>query len=128
MTAGKGALVLIKVGDGAIPETFHTIGGLRTSHMLLDNQSLDTSNIESGAWRQLLGNAGIRLLRISGSGVFTDSTSEEAVRQYALAGSVKNYRFVFANGDYITGPFQVIAYERSGHHDSEEAYSLMLES
>lgn len=32
MPAQKGALVLIKVGNGGGPETFTTIGGMRTSH------------------------------------------------------------------------------------------------
>lgn len=128
MTAQEGALVLIKVGDGGEPESFATIGGLRTSAMGLRNQSLDRTNIESGAWRQLLGSAGIGAMTISGSGMFTDAASEALVRGYAFAASVNSYRFVFANGDSVTGPFQVVTYERSGNHDGEETYALTLES
>lgn len=128
MTAQKGSLVLIKVGNGGDPEVFTTIGGLRVSSMVLGNQMLDATNTESGAWRQLLGGAGIRSLQISGGGMFTDAASEEIVRGYAFASTVNNYRFVFANGDYVTGPFQITAYERSGDHENEEVYSLALES
>ena len=128
MTAQKGPLVLIKVGNGASPEVFTTVGGLRTSGMQLGNHVLDATNIESGAWRQLLGSAGILSLNISGSGLFTDAASEEAVRGFAFAGSLNNYRFIFANGDYVTGPFMVTSYDRSGNYDAEEIYSMTLES
>lgn len=128
MPAQKGALVLIKVGNGGGPETFATLGGLRTSRMILNSQSLDATNMESGAWRQLLANAGIRSVSISGTGIFTDVASEETLRGYAFAHSANNYQFIFASGDYLTGPFQVTRYERSGNHDEEETYALTLES
>ena len=96
--------------------------------MVLNNQLLDNSNLESGNWRQYMSEAGIRSLLISGSGVFTDSASEELFRTYAFGAATRNYQFCFANGDYVTGPFQVSAYERSGNHDGAEVYALTLES
>lgn len=128
MAAQKGSLVLIKVGNGGGPETFTTIGGLRTSKLVLNNQVVDTTNKDSGAWRQLLSGAGIRSMSISGSGVFTDSAAEETVRGYAFSNSINNYKFFFANGNTVTGAFQVTSYERAGNHDGEETYSLTLES
>src|SRR5580693_7449103 len=88
MTAQQGALVLIKAGNGGSPEIFTTIGGLRTSSMTLGNQALDTTNVESGNWRQLMGSAGINSLIVSGSGIFTDAASEETVRGNAFASNV----------------------------------------
>src|SRR4051812_49117160 len=102
MTAQDGALVLIKVGNGGGPETFTTIGGLRMSEMLLHSHILEATNVESGACQALLGNAGIRSFSISGSGLFTNSASEETIRGYAFSGSANNYKFIFANGNYIT--------------------------
>jgi TP901-1 family phage major tail protein len=128
MTAQQGALVLIKVGDGATPETFVTLGGLRTSNLVLNNHAWDTTTIESGNWRQLLANAGISAISISGSGLFTDALSEEQVRGYAFSRSVNNYRFIFANGDYLQGVFFITDYQRGGDYDSEEIYAITLES
>ncbi len=129
MSAQKGSLVLIKVGDGANPtEVFTTVGGLRTSRLTLNNQSVDTTNKDSGIWRQLLSAAGMRSISISGTGVFTNVASEETVRGYAFAGSVNNYRFCFPNGNYISGAFHIGSYERAGNHDGEETYALTLES
>jgi len=128
MAAQKGSLVLIKIGNGAGTEVFTTIGGLRASALVLGNQALDATTLASGVWRQLLTGAGIRSLRLSGSGIFTDAASEELLRGYAFAGSVNNYRFVFPNGDNITGPFLVNSYSRSGEIDGEEIYAMTLES
>jgi len=128
MTALNGSLVLIKVGNGGSPEVFTTIGGLRASGLVLNNHMLDTTSTESGTWRQLLSGAGIHAMHISGSGMFTDAASEETVRGYAFASTVNNYRFIFANGDTVAGPFLLTSYERSGDYGSEEIYSLALES
>src|SRR5581483_9582827 len=128
MTAQNGALVLIQAGNGGAPETFATIGGLRITEILVNHHIRDATNIESGAWQQLLGGAGTLSCQISGSGLFTNVSSEETVRGYAFAGSANNYRFIFANGNRITGPFIVTAYHRSGSHDGAEMYALTLES
>jgi TP901-1 family phage major tail protein len=119
---------LIKVGNGADPEVFSTVGGLRTSRMVLNNKALDTTNLESGPWKQLLGSAGISSMVIEGGGLFTDSASEETLRLYAFANSANNYRFVFANGDNVTGPFMVTAYERDGNYNDAETFAITLES
>lgn len=128
MSAQKGSLVLIKIGDGGDPESFTTVGGLRTSRLALNNDTTDASNHDSGSWRRLLGSAGIRNITLSGAGLFTDAASEETLRGYAFSGTINNYQFVFANGDGITGPFVVAEYERRGDHDGEELYALTLAS
>jgi TP901-1 family phage major tail protein len=128
MTAGKGSLVLVKVGNGAGTEVFSTIGGLRVSNLLLRNQAIESSTLDSGAWQSVLGSAGLRSLTISGSGVFTDSAVEEMLRGYAFSGSSNNYQFIFANGDYCAGPFVVTHYERNGDHEDEEMYAVALQS
>lgn len=129
MTAQKGSAFLLKVGDGATPtENFTTVAGLRTTKFTLNNQRVDSTNKDSGAWRALLDGAGVRSVSISGAGVFTDAASEETVRGFAFGNNIKNYRISFGNGDYMTGPFQITAYERAGNYDGEESYSLTLES
>ena len=129
MTAQNGALVLIKVGNGALPtETFTTIGGLRTSRLTINNHILESTNRESGAWKQLLGGAGVNSMTLEGAGLFTNSAAEETLRGYAFAGTANNYKFYFANGNNITGAFLITTYERHGNHDAEEGFSVALES
>lgn len=129
MTAQQGSLLLLKVGDGATPtENFTTVGGLRATAFTHNNQSVDTTNKDSGAWRQLLDGAGTRSLSVSGSGVFTDSAAEETVRGFAMSNQIRNYRLTFGNGDTLTGPFQIVSYQRSGNYNNEETYALTLAS
>lgn len=129
MTAQKGSLLLLKVGDGATPtENFTTVGGLRTTGFTHNNQTVDATNKDSGAWRQLLDGAGTRSITISGSGVFTDAVSEETVRGFAMNNQIKNYKMTFGNGDSMTGPFQITSYQRAGNHNNEETYSISLAS
>jgi TP901-1 family phage major tail protein len=129
MAAQNGNLVLIKVGNGAMPtEAFTTIGGLRTSKMTLDHKEMESTNRESGLWTQLLSGAGLHSLTIEGSGLFTNSAAEETLRGYAFAASVNNYKFIFANGNNVTGAFMVTSYTRSGNYDEPETFEVMLVS
>ena len=128
MAAQKGSLMLIKVGDGHVVENFATIGGLRVSSMTLNHSVIDTSCVGSGQWRQLVDAAGPCAVRIEGGGLFTDTASEEKIRNDAFAGNIQNFRLYSGNGDYIQGPFMVTMYERSGHVDTEEIFMLRLES
>lgn len=120
--------MLLKVGDGADPEVFTTIGGLRTNSITHSNQTVDTTNKDSGAWRELLAGAGTRSVSLSGSGVFTDSIAEETVRGHAMSNVINNYEMTFGNGDSMTGPFQIASYQRAGSYNGEETYALTLVS
>jgi TP901-1 family phage major tail protein len=91
-------------------------------------QMVDTTNKDSGGWRLLLAGAGIRSITLSGSGIFTDSASEETVRGYAFTNSINNYEFYFGGNDKISGAFQITSYERAGNHDGEETYAITFES
>lgn len=129
MSAQNGALVLLKMGDGGTPtETFTTIGGMRANSFTLNNQAVDATNKDSGAWRQLLEGAGIRAVSLSGSGIFTDSAAEETLRSAAFNNSIDNYELHFGNGDKLSGAFQITSYNRGGSYDGEETYSASFAS
>ncbi len=128
MTAQKGSLFLLKIGNGEVSEVFTTIAGMQRTEFTLQNQVLDSTNVQSSGWRTLIGNCGIKSLSISGSGIFMDTTSEETFRSYAFLNAVKNYELSFGNGDKISGPFLIRAYQREGEVDGEELYNISLES
>ena len=44
MTTQNGSLVLLKIGYGVCPEQYVTIGGMRTTRFLLNNQLIDSSH------------------------------------------------------------------------------------
>ena len=73
MAAQKGSAVLIKA---TVSGSLVTVGGLRSSSITLNDEMVDITNKDSSNNRTLLPQGGIQSMTITGSGVFTDSTSE----------------------------------------------------
>lgn len=128
MTAQHGANVLLQVGNGGMPETFATLAGMRLTRLQFSNRAINADTLASGVWRTLLYGVGPRQLSIAVAGRFENSVAEDALRGYALAGNVRNYRVLFGNGAAISGPFLVTAYAREGRVDDAETYQITLES
>jgi TP901-1 family phage major tail protein len=134
MAAQKGSAFLLKDNSTG---TAVTLGGMRSTSMSINGEIVDVTTKESATFdgvsgndigRALLGNAGIRSMSISASGVFTDSASEETTRVQAFSGDMKAYDLVFEDGSSAKGTFIVSSYERAGEYNGEETYSLSLES
>ena len=125
MSAYNGSLVLLKI---LIDNSFITIGGMRATKFSLNNQLIDSSNKDSGSWRQIMTGGGISTMSIAGNGIFTDSQAEQYLRVYAFAKQVANYQLCFGNGDVLVGDFFITNYERSGNYGEEEVYQLSLEN
>jgi len=129
MPTQQGWAMLLKIGNAGTPtEIFTTIGGLRAKRVKLQQALLPANTLESGPWRTLPGGGALSALTIDAEGYFADSTAEESLRGVAFAGSIRNFKCVFGNGDSISGPFLVAAYERSGQTDTQEDYAITLES
>ena len=127
MAAQKGALLLLKVGNGGSPETFTTVAGLRSTSIALNDETGDVTNKDSGNKRTLLAGAGINSISVSGSGVFTDQPSELTVRTNFASGSFANYQVVLPDLGTYEGAFQITSLEYAGEFNGEVTYSLSLE-
>jgi len=134
MAAQKGSAFLLKDNSTGSPVT---LGGMRSTSMSVNGETVDVTTKESGTFdatagndigRVLLGNAGIRSMSISASGVFTDSASENTTRTTAFSGDIVNYDLIFADTSSAKGAFIITSYERAGEYNGEETYSLTLES
>jgi len=137
MAAQKGLDVLMKID---ISGTKTTIGGLRSTSITLNEESVDITNKDSLGTRTLLAGAGVNSVSISGSGVFTDSTSEVAVRtayqaqQNTSNGSsaqtavFKSFQFAIPDLGTYTGLFQITSLEYAGEYNGEATYSMSFES
>jgi TP901-1 family phage major tail protein len=128
MAAQRGSLVLLKVEGDKDKNIFITIGGMRTTKFVLNNQLIDCTTKISGNWRELLSESGISSVAISGSGIFTDTDSENRIKTYAFSNTIKRYELHFGNGDKMSGAFQIVSYERTGSYNEEEHYAISLES
>lgn len=124
----SGEKLLINIGDGADPEQFNTIGGLRTSTITIRNEVISQNNIDSGKWQQLAENSGISEVIIAGTGFFTDSNAEETLRTHSLNRMCNNYEFDFGNGKTLRGGFLVSEYQREGVIREMSIFSIVLNS
>lgn len=128
MAAQKGASLLLKIGDGGSPESFTTVGGLRSTEISLADESVDVTNKDSSGNRTLLADAGIASVSISGSGVFTDAASETTLKNQWNASSFSNYQVIIPDFGTYQGAFQLTALSYAGEHNGEVTYNVSLES
>jgi TP901-1 family phage major tail protein len=128
MAAQKGSAMLMKVGNGASPEVFTTIGGLRSTSLTINNESVDVTNKDSSNNRTMLATAGVQSISVSGSGVFTDAASETTLKTNVLADTIDNYQFLVPDFGTFTGGFQVTSVEYAGEYNGEVTYSMSFES
>jgi TP901-1 family phage major tail protein len=128
MTAQKGKDLLLKVDtDGA--GSFTTVAGLRARSLAFNAATIDITDQESaGRWRELLQGAGVKTARISGSGIFKDAASDETLRGYFFAGTVRDFQVIVPDLGTVEGPFQIASLEYGGQHDGEVSFELGLES
>ena len=128
MAAEKGSAFLLKISDNGSPANFVTVGGLRTTSLAINSETVDITTKQSGGWRTLLSGAGIRTVSVAGAGIFTDSAAERQIQSLALLGEGNDYELVFESGDKFSGRFHIAQLEYAGDFNGERNYNLRLES
>ena len=129
MAAQRGKDILLKIGDGASPETFTTVAGLRARTISLNAKTVDATDGDSaGRWRELLAGAGVKSASVSGAGIFRDAASDALIREAFFAQEARAWRLVVPDFGTIEGPFLIAALEYAGEHEGEATYALTLAS
>lgn len=122
----KGASVLLKKGTASAGTT---IGGMRTTSWTINSETVDVTTADNvNRWRELMGEAGVKNMSISMSGVLDSVTSHQTIVQDMIAQTVNDYGLVVDEFGYFDGAFQVATIEGSGEYNGEETYSITLES
>jgi len=129
MSAQRGKDLLIKIGDGASPEVFTTVAGLRAATLAFNAQTVDVTNADSAnQWRELLGGGGVNSAAITGSGVFKDASSDAALRTAFFNQALTDFQIVIPSFGTVAGPFKLTALQYDGPYDGELKVSLTLAS
>jgi TP901-1 family phage major tail protein len=129
MSAQKGKDLLVKIGDGGSPEVFTTVAGLRATTLAFNAQSVDVTNADSAdQWRELLSGTGVKSASFSGSGVFKDAASDEALRSAFFSRATPNFQVVIPDFGTVSGAFQIGSLQYEGPYDGEVKLSLSLAS
>lgn len=127
MAGQRGRDVLIKIDAGG--GVFVTVAGIRTTRFQLSQTRVEGTSAESEqAWRELLPGAGIKSVRVSGSGVFKDGESDALLRTAFFEGSAPVLQLVVPDFGTLTGRFLVAELVWGGAHDGEATFSVTLES
>lgn len=128
MTAQRGKDLLIKIGDGADPETFTTVAGLRATSLDFNAQTIDVTNSDSAEmWRELLAD-GVKSATVAGSGVFKDAASDAALKTAFFNQTLNNWQIAIPSFGTVAGPFKLTALQYDGPYDGELKISLSLAS
>ena len=139
MAAQKGLDVLIEINTTG--STFVAVGGMRSSSITLNDESVDVTNKDSSGYRTLLAGGGVNSISISGSGVFTDLATETDLKEAFISqlnfqddGSTANtptfeaFEFFIPSFFKFTGNFQITSLEYAGEYNGEATYSVSFES
>jgi len=128
MTAQRGKDLLLKIGDGAEPENFSAVAGLRATTLAFNAQSVDVTNSDSTEmWRELLA-AGVKSATISGAGVFKDAASDAAIRAAFFDQRLANWQIVIPSFGTVQGAFKIVSLQYDGPYDGEVKVALSLAS
>ena len=131
MAAQKGSALLLKIGTTAADpsgDTYTTVGGLRSTSISHNDETVDVTTIDSAGAREILANGGITTVEISASGVFTDAASEGTIRTAFGAASLYNYNVIIPDFGTYEGKFQITSLEYAGEYNGEVTYSVSLAS
>ena len=132
MAAQKGSALLLKIGASAAAaaasDTYTTIGGLRSTSISLNQETIDVTTKDSANARELLADAGVESVSISGSGVFTDVASEQTLQGAFGGANIPNFEIIIPDLGTYQGKFQITTLEYAGEYNGEVTYSITLES
>ncbi len=129
MAAQRGKDILLKIGDGADPEGFVTVAGLRARTISLNARAVDATDGDSaGRWRELLAGAGVKQASVSGAGVFRDAASDAMIREAFFAQAARTWRLIVPDFGTLEGPFLIAALEYAGEHEGEATWAMTLSS
>ncbi len=128
MAIENGSAFLLKIGNGAVPPSFATVAGLRTTQLSVNGEAVNVTTKDSGGWRELLSGAGVRSVSVSAAGIFTGSAAEVRLRSAALAGTIDDFELSFESGERMRGRFLVTRLDYAGDYNGERQYTLNLES
>lgn len=129
MATQAGQNVLIKLEDEANPGAFLTVAGIRAKTISLNAGLVDATHTGSaGGWRELLSGAGVKTVKVTGSGVFRDDACDKRMCDVFLQRLHADWQLIVPDFARFAGPFQISQLTYGGDFDGEATFSITLES
>lgn len=128
MAAQLGRTLIIQL-DTTGSGSYSTVGSLRTKTFKISDESVDVTTADStNQWREILANAGIKSMEVSGSGLFADGTAENLINTLIIAGTIRNWKITHPALGTYTGAFHIDSFDGSGEYNGAFEFSLALSS
>lgn len=124
-TPQQGRDMLLKIDDDG---SYVTVAGLRTKSLRLNSQTVDVTDQGSNGWTELLPQAGIRTLSVTGSGVFRNASADARIRSAFFAQDVLNAQMILPGFGTMSGPVLVTNLTYGGTFKGEATFELTLRS
>ncbi|WFU88988.1 phage tail tube protein [Rhizobium sp. CC1099] len=121
-----GRLLLIKIGDGADPEVFNNMCGLKTRSFNMSANEIDTtipSCTNPGGPVQKTSRPGISNRTFSGSGAFVSSTAMDTFMGYVRGASAFNAQVIVPGDGTYEGSWMVTDFSFSGDVEPNMEFS-----
>lgn len=121
-----GRTLLIKSGNGADPEVFTNICGIRTRSFSMSANEVDTTTPDCdnpGNLPQKTSAPGILDQSFSGSGLFTNTDAGKQMLDDARTGTARNYRVVVPGYGTMEGPYAIFDMELSAEMEGDLEFS-----
>lgn len=129
--AEPGREFLLLIGNGASPEIYTLVSGMRTNDITINGNPVDITSKSSAGWQEMLAGAGVRSTDISASGIY-DATAAASHAQLEAAalqgGGILPFKMVSGAGDSFIGYWAVATYKRTGPYDNAETFEVTLKS
>jgi TP901-1 family phage major tail protein len=125
-----GILHLLQVLD-QVSNTYITVGGLQTKKIAFGAAAVDVSNHGSNEWKELLDGHGLRDAKVSGSGVYDDTSGMLTFIQNLFKNQTLwswQITDTSPNGRTYQGLFKLTSFDIDSTHDKEVKWSLSMES
>lgn len=135
MAIQKGALVLLKMGDGADPEVFTKIGALRSNALTINRENIDITTKDSNFWQDLM-SGGVRSVEVTAGMLYkSDDAVQADLLDLSLADdNSANFQFFIpgGSGDAVTITAKMFienfAPVESSEYNGEASGSVTLKS
>ena len=128
MAAQLGRSVLLKI-DATGSGSYQSIASIRTKSMKIASETVDVSNADSvNQWRELLANAGMKSMEVSGNGLFDDGVYINLVNTLCLAGTIRNWQITLPSLGTYQAAFQITAFELNADYNGALEFSMTLAS
>lgn len=121
-----GRTLLIQIGDGADPEVFTNLCGLKTRSFSLSANEIDTtvpSCTNPGGPVEGTSRPGISKKTFTGAGAYMSSTAQKAFNTHIVNATVFNAKIIVPEFGTFTGPYFVTNYELDGDVENNMGFN-----